>query len=342
MKVICLINTRNHSQFIDECVQSCLAQQVPVECDYEVHAIDAGSTDGTLEILQNYQNRLTLYPRANIGQSGAFNLCMELDADIFMFCDGDDCLHPDRLRHIVNVFSTHQDVVMVGNSINEVDASGNLIRRVFVESDQYLDVSKLDDAERLYAARCLLGTSRLAVRKPDLVRILPYYRTVLFEADEYVFNLLPNFGKVCILSAPLTDYRLHSANNYQSSKPSLKRTQIYRQVHEELLTCMIVMRNKHGLVGCYIDLCERGLRDLCNRTFLLEDALKSRSKAVNIILREPNTLGLVRAAGLRRSFYAAIVLTLGLLAALSVHYFLRSLVGKLSAVTGKVADARLL
>lgn len=342
MKVICLINTRNHSGFIDECVQSCLAQEVPAGCNYEVHAIDAGSTDGTLAKLQAYQDRLTLYPRENIGQSGAFNLCMALDADVFMFCDGDDRLHPQRLQQIVNVFTTHQDVVMVGNSINEVDASGNLIRRVFVESDQYLDVSKPGDAERLYGARCLLGTSRLAVRKARIIKILPFERTVLFEADEYIFNLLPNFGKVCILSALLTDYRLHGANNYQSSKPTLERTKIYRQVHEDLLTCMIAMRNKHKLGGRYIDLCESGLRDLCNRTLSLEGALISRSKAVNVILREPKTLGLVRATGLKRSFYAAIVLPFGLLAVLSARYSLRGLVGKLSAITGKAADARLL
>lgn len=340
MKVVCLINTRNHVQFIDECVQSCLAQRVPLDCAYEVHAVDAGSTDGTLAKLQTY-GRLTIYARENIGQSGAFNLCIDIDADIFMFCDGDDRLHPERLPQIVERFTAHPDVVLVGNSINEVDADGNLIRRVYVETDQYMDASGAD-AERLYGARCLLGTSRLAVSRNALVKILPFDRTVLFEADEYIFNLLPNFGKVCILSAPLTDYRLHGANNYQSSKPSLERTQIYRQVHEELLSCMMEMRNKHKLVGRYIELCEKGLQALCKRTMSLENALKSRSRAVNVILREPQTLGLIRASGIKRSFYALLVLLFGLRPSLTTHYYLRGLMRRLLNATSRATDARLL
>lgn len=341
MKVVCLINTRNHVQFIDECVQSCLAQRVPPDCVYEVHAVDAGSTDGTLEKLQAFGSSMTVYARENIGQSGAFNLCVDIDADIFMYCDGDDRLHPERLQKIVERFTAHPDVVLVGNSINEVDADGNLIRRVKVETDQYLDASGTD-AVRLYGVRCLLGTSRLAVRKAVLEKILPFERRVLFEADEYVFNLLPVFGRVCILSTTLTDYRLHGRNNYQNSKPSMERVKRYREVHEELLKCVYSMRKKYGLAGQYINLCEEGLQNLCQRTASLEDALASRGKAVNLIVNEPQILGMVRASKLKRFFYAMIVLPFGLLPSLNAYYFLRGLAARLSWSTGKKADARLL
>lgn len=341
MKVVCLINTRNHSRFIDECVQSCLEQKVPAGCDYHVHAVDAGSTDDTLNKLRRYQDTITLHPRENIGQSGAFNLCMELGADVFMFCDGDDRLHPDRLRNVVNVFDEYPDVVMVGNSINEVDAEGNLIRRVYVGTDQYLDVSKVD-AERLYGVRCLLGTSRLAVRKNALEKILPYDRMVLFEADEYIFNLLPSFGRVCILSACLTDYRLHGNNNYQSSKPSLERTRRYRQVHEELLASMTAMRQKYKLTGHYLDCCEKGVRDLCEQTLLLEKALESRSKAISLILRQPKTLGLVRASKLKRFVYALVVGMLGLRVSLTGYSYLRHILDRLSHIDRRVNNTRLM
>ena len=136
MKAVCLVNTRDHARFIDECVLSCLAQEVPPGCRYEVHAVDAGSTDGTLERLSAYGGRVTTHPRGNIGQSGAFELCLALDADVFLFCDGDDRLKPGRLRRVMDVFGAHPEVVMVGNSITEVDAEGSAIREVFVGEDQ--------------------------------------------------------------------------------------------------------------------------------------------------------------------------------------------------------------
>lgn len=341
MKVVCLINTRNHARFIDECVQSCLRQEVPQGCVYEVHAVDAGSTDGTLARLQTFGDAVTHYARPNIGQSGAFNLCIEINADIFMFCDGDDRLHPERLRRIVAQFIAHPDVVLVGNSINEVNADGNLIRRVYVETDQYLDAGG-SDAVALYSARCLMGTSRLAVRKNSLMKILPFDRTILFEADEYIFNLLPNFGIVCILGATLTDYRLHDKNNYQNNKPSLERTQRYRKIHEELLACMIQMRIKHQLTGQYLDLCEKGLHLVCKRTQTFESALQSRIKAINVIWHEPEILGLVRALNIKKSFYAIIIIFFGLFGSLSIYYFLRELFASFSSATREKADARLL
>jgi glycosyltransferase involved in cell wall biosynthesis len=341
MKVICLINTRNHSQFIDECVRSCLEQLIPLDCIYEVHAIDAGSTDDTLEKLKTYHDRITLHPRENIGQSGAFNLCLELDADIFMFCDGDDRLHQDRLRQIVAVFRKYPDVVMVGNSINEVDAAGNLIRRVYVEKDQCLDASG-SDAERLYGVRCLLGTSRLSVHKNALVKILPIEHIILFEADEYIFNLLPSFGPVCILKEGLTDYRLHGSNNYQSNNPSLERTKRYRLVHEELLVSMIAMRDKRGMTGRYIGLCEKGLRATCEQALSLEEAMQSRTRAVNLILRASRALGLVKASKAKRFLYSLMVVVFGLPTSLSVHSFLRGLLSRFLSITSRVPDARLL
>ncbi len=332
MKAICLIDTRNHARFIDECVRSCLAQEIPPGCDYEVHVVDAGSTDGTLEKLAAYGDRITLHPRDNIGQSGAFDLCLDLDADAFMFCDGDDRIKANRLSKAVEVFDAHPEVVMVGNAITEVDAAGNRIREVFVGEDQYLDARIDSDADRLYGARCLLGTSRMAVRKAALAKILPFDRVVLFEADEYIFNLLPLFGKVCILSERLTDYRLHGANNYQSDRSSMEKTTRFRLVHEELLSSLLSVRARLALTGRYIDLCENGLRTLCQRNLTFEEALHSRAKAVDIILHDPQAFGMVSASTPKRMFYAFIVLAFGLRQSLLCHQRLRRFLSKSASV----------
>jgi glycosyltransferase involved in cell wall biosynthesis len=328
MKALCLINTRNHARFIDECARACLAQDVPPGWDYEVHAVDAGSTDGTAERLAAYGEAVTLHRRENIGQSGAFNLCLELDADVFLFCDGDDRIKPVRLRRVLQAFEAHPGAVMVGNAITEIDADSRTLREVYVGEDLCLDAREDADAERLHGLRCLLGTSRLAVRKAALAQVLPFDRTVLFEADEYLFNLLPALGQACILGERLTDYRLHGANNYQNGAVSLERVRRFRQVHDDLLASMRAARGRLGLSGRYVELCEDSLDALCRQSLALEQALGSRRQAVELILKNPLALGLVNAPAPKRMAYAAAAFLLGLQSSLSAYARLRGLLPK--------------
>jgi glycosyltransferase involved in cell wall biosynthesis len=311
-KVICLIDTRNHARFIDECVQSCLAQEVPAGCDYAVHVVDAGSTDGTRERLETRGQRITLHARDNVGQSGAFDLCLDLDAEIFMFCDGDDRLAPSRLRRVLEVFAARTDVVLVGNSITEIDETGQAMREVFVDNDQYLDARAEPDAARLYAVRALLGTSRLAVRKTALVRLLPFERVVLFEADELLFNLVPALGTVCVLSERLTEYRLHSGNSYQTANLSPEQAARYRVVHEALLACMSAIRGRAKLGGPYVVMAENGLRTLCEDLATYEKALRSRREALRVLAHAPKVLGFVDPSRSKRLVISLTLLALGL------------------------------
>jgi glycosyltransferase involved in cell wall biosynthesis len=312
MRAICLVDTRNHAQFIDECVRSCLAQEVPPGWAYAVHVVDAGSTDGTVQALRAYGDQITLHQRENIGQSGAFDLCLALEADIFVFCDGDDRLRLNRLRRVLEVFDAHPEVILVGNAITEVDGAGEPTREVFVGEDQYLDARTEPDAGRLYSARCLMGTSRLAVRKAPLVRILPFERVVLFEADEFLFNVLPALGRVCILSERLTDYRLHSDNNYQNAHLSLEKITRYRLVHEALRACMQGIYSKLELDGPYVTLSASAVEEHCQAIKLYEEALLSRKKALNLVLGSPHILGFVNPSLAKRLAFTLPVLAFGL------------------------------
>src|SRR5262249_2877275 len=62
-----------------------------------------------------------------------------------------------------------------------------------------------------------LGTSRLAARRSAVVALLDIPTNLVFEADEYLFTLLPAYGPVLVLPELLTYYRIHGANLYQES-----------------------------------------------------------------------------------------------------------------------------
>jgi len=185
-------------------------------------------------------------------------------------------------------------------------------REVSVGEDQYLDARTETDAGRLYSVRCLMGTSRLAVRRSPLARILPFERRVLFEADELLFNVLPALGRVCILSERLTDYRLHGENNYQNAHLSLEKITRYRLVHEALRACMHGIYSKLELVGPYVTLSASAVEEHCERVKRFEEALLSRKQALNVVLGSPHILGFVNPSLAKRLAFALPVLAFGL------------------------------
>ena len=58
MKIVILLPCYNSKEYLQECVQSALAQDYD---NYEIHAYDNGSTDGSLEYLREIEQRNDLF-----------------------------------------------------------------------------------------------------------------------------------------------------------------------------------------------------------------------------------------------------------------------------------------
>ena len=89
----------NAAQFIEETVQSVLAQDYP-RIEYIV--MDAGSTDGTLDILKRYQGRLRWVSQRDRGAADAINRGFSLShGEIFAFLNADDLYLPGAIATAV-------------------------------------------------------------------------------------------------------------------------------------------------------------------------------------------------------------------------------------------------
>src|ERR1700687_2797451 len=118
-----LIDTYNHEQFIEEAVTSVLAQDFPA-ADREVLVVDDGSTDRTAEILAKFASQIRILRKPNGGQASAFNHGIpQCRGEIVAFLDGDDWWAPDKLSAVVNGFSAHPAVGLIGHSVTEVLAN---------------------------------------------------------------------------------------------------------------------------------------------------------------------------------------------------------------------------
>ena len=92
----------NAARYIQETVESVLGQDYP-RIEYIV--MDAGSTDGTLEILKRYEGRLKLVSEPDHGTADAVNRGFALShGEIFTYLNADDVLLPGAISTVVRNF----------------------------------------------------------------------------------------------------------------------------------------------------------------------------------------------------------------------------------------------
>jgi glycosyltransferase involved in cell wall biosynthesis len=96
-KVSVIIPAYNAQRYVGEAIESALAQTYP---DFEIVAVDDGSTDATLSILRSFEPRIRVISQPNRGPAAALE-CRNtrLDRRLHIaFLDGDDLWKIETLR----------------------------------------------------------------------------------------------------------------------------------------------------------------------------------------------------------------------------------------------------
>ena len=134
----------NTAQFLGDAIKSVLAQDWP-RVNYVV--MDGGSTDGSVDVLRSFGDRIQWVSQKDDGQSDALNKGFaRLGGDILGWLNSDDTYIPGAFREVMEYFQAHPDVDVVYGNANFIDAAGNLIgpcvhiepysaRRLFYYSD---------------------------------------------------------------------------------------------------------------------------------------------------------------------------------------------------------------
>src|SRR4051794_15062175 len=118
----------NGQRFLAEAMDSLLAQTFR---DFEIVAVDDGSTDETPAILRRYAERdarVRVIRGNHAGISAALNRGTEASTHAWIArMDADDVAMPDRFAKQLAAAGTHPDVVVWGSYANHVDAGGKVL-----------------------------------------------------------------------------------------------------------------------------------------------------------------------------------------------------------------------
>lgn len=122
-----LTPTYNQGGFIEEAICSVLDQGYP---NLQYIVVDGGSTDGTLDILDKYSDRVTWFSEPDRGQSHALNKGLRLmTGEVVGFLNSDDILLPGALAIVGKFFRNNPDAFWVTGKCRIIDQNGIEIRK---------------------------------------------------------------------------------------------------------------------------------------------------------------------------------------------------------------------
>jgi glycosyltransferase involved in cell wall biosynthesis len=126
MKVSFVIPTRNQARFISRCIESCLEQAIE---DAEVVVVDGASTDGTVDVLRSFGDRVRWSSGFDSGQAQAVNRGVRASrGDVIAWINSDDYYPaPDVLPAVVSAFEDPELDIVYGRG-RMVDVHGRLLR----------------------------------------------------------------------------------------------------------------------------------------------------------------------------------------------------------------------
>jgi glycosyltransferase involved in cell wall biosynthesis len=214
-----LIDTYNYGQYIEEAVESVLAQDFQRE-QREILVVDDGSTDDTAERLKKYGDAIRYLRKPNGGQASAFNFGFAAArGEIIATLDADDLWLADKLKRVCETFE-------------ENPGAGMVYHRTYlwrdgekVEDDSYFsEVSgRVPESRVSLLSYPMVGTSCLAFRRDALNKLLPVPEALRSQADAYLTALIIFVAPVVPLPKFLAKYRLHGTNLFQASAEGASR-----------------------------------------------------------------------------------------------------------------------
>ena len=220
----------NAGDFLWQALESIFCQSYK---NIEVIAINDGSTDNSLDILQRFSKlevRLKiLNNEKNIGVSGVANIALKHAKGKFIArMDADDTILPDRIKKQVEFLLKHPDVVVVGGQVDLVSKSGTfIVHKNFPQHN--------DDIIKLAFTAMPIQQGAMMINRELLPENIIWYRYKYATSEDldFFFRVF-QFGKAANLPDTVLYYRQHGDSLTQVELPKEIFLQAY-QIRKEAI-----------------------------------------------------------------------------------------------------------
>mgnify|MGYP005842235629 CR=1 FL=1 len=195
----------NQKIYLAQMLESVKVQTAP-PCEHLI--FDAGSTDGSFELLRAYEQEsknVKLYHGIDNGQTNAINLGFkECTGDIIAWLNTDDrYISPRIFAKVLKFFTTHEDVDVIYGRGRFVDEESEFLKEAFVHKDS----SRME--ERLINAVGILQPS-LFMRRTVFESVGPLNESLDYCMDyEYWIRAAQSGYRFCFIDEVFSEAVLH-------------------------------------------------------------------------------------------------------------------------------------
>lgn len=214
-----IITNYNYANFLEECIESCLAQ------DYEfceLILVDDLSTDNSKEIYSKYSDRVKIIVQdQNRGQLAAFFAGLSVcNGDFVVFVDADDFLDKDAVSaHMYLHLFKKPPVGFTCFRNRQVSESSSII------NDFHMDLQN-NGKEIAYISPRVIhtptwswSTTTAMCFRADLLKLIATDKTEEFRvcADYYIVHFSNLLGGSLLFDRAKANYRRHGKNNFSKN-----------------------------------------------------------------------------------------------------------------------------
>lgn len=225
-QVCILMSTYNGDKYLRTQLESLIEQE---EIQFIILCRDDGSTDDTIEILEEYSNKINLkwYTGNNVGPAMSF---MDLiqnapDCDYYAFCDQDDYWESNKLKAAIKYFDNKLQPSLYFSDIKPVDENLNPIQYKKINPVVSLEAECIMN----YAFGCTMvfNCALMKLLKKNIPNYVPMH-------DWWVYLVcLATKGTVIYDKSSYILYRQHSGNASGFKEPLKK--QIKRRIQKVII-----------------------------------------------------------------------------------------------------------
>lgn len=204
--VTVIIPVFNGERFIRQAIESVLLQEGGGTPNVIVY--DDGSTDGTSDILAEYQT-ITVLRGRNSGQAAAINRALSaVKTEFVAYLDSDDESEPNRLSRQLKVFESNEGVDLVYSDRKIIDAHGYVCR---------IDRCARFDMISIYQKNIITRSS--VMHRVSLLETVGVFDPALSGNDDWdMWVRIAERYRIYHLAEPLVRYRIHG-NNISVTRP---------------------------------------------------------------------------------------------------------------------------
>lgn len=210
----------NVEHYLKRCLDSIFNQKFT---DFEVIAVDDGSIDNSLKILESYQlheNRLKIFNKVNEGAGSARNFGINhATGKYIFFVDPDDSLIPDKLVTLAEMTSRYNaELFLFG--FEEVDVNNKLVRSVKNKAlaiyEKNEDIGK-DFVKLSKENNMRVPWNKLYLRETLNQHLIEFPNQKTGEDAVFNFNLFNIVKRIVVIDDVFYRYLIGRPNSSQSS-----------------------------------------------------------------------------------------------------------------------------